>query len=181
MADKPKNRPKNRPKDRPKDEPKDEPKRESAPSPPPAPPAGVLQPGAIKFKRDPDEVQPWWYYAAIFGGIVVLSVVVLGVVSLIGRGTPPRQPLAHQAPEAAALLDLDDVRGGTLAKHAPIPGAGAIIPSPGQNTGPKVASKSVARGRRFGRPALPVIHGPAEPPKPKPSGAIFYQPRGPGL
>jgi hypothetical protein len=135
----------------------------------------------MKFQSDPDEVRPWWYYASIFGGTVVVSVIVLGIVSLLGKSTPPRRPLDHKPPEATVLLDLDDVSGGALAKPAPIPGAGAVIPTPGQPAGPKVASRSVARGRRFGRGTLPVVQGPADPPKPKPSGAIFYQPRGPGL
>ncbi|HEY3351620.1 MAG TPA: hypothetical protein VGQ83_00095 [Polyangia bacterium] len=146
----------------------------AAPAAPLPPPAGVLQPGTIK--RTEDDEPPWWRMPAIYGGTVIGSLLILGIVSLLGRGTPPKPPLSHPPPQEVAAMDLDGVDGSALAKPVVIPGAGVV---PGQHL-QKVASRAVARGRRFGGAA--AAGAPIEPPpKPKADATIHYQPRGPGL
>jgi hypothetical protein len=141
----------------------------------PALPAGVLQPGTIKATED--EEPPWWRAPAVFAGVLVVSFAALGVVTVVGKGTPPKAPLTHAAPEVLPAMDLDGVAGDALAKPVKIPGAGVI----GQPAGQKVVSRAVARGRRFGAPAVEGPAAAADAPKPKARTDISYQPHGPSF
>jgi hypothetical protein len=141
--------------------------------PSPAGLSGVLRPGTIKLTAD--EEPPPWRYPALLGGTALLGLVVLLIVHLVGRGAPPKPPTKHVPPEALAALDLDEVSGSALAKPVHLPGAG-VMP------GTKAARPGGVRARRAANPAAGIELPPAESgPKPRPTGAITYEPRGPGL
>jgi len=133
----------------------------------------VLKPGQIKASDDDEP--PWWRFYAVWGGVAAIGLIVLGIVSLVGRNTPPKPPLQHEPPKAPTALDLDDLPQDTLAQPVRLPGAG-VVPAEQKSKPAKVA---IGRGRKPGGEPLPKVEGPAEPEKKKPSGAIIYQPRGP--
>jgi hypothetical protein len=137
----------------------------------------VLRPGQIKATDE--DLPPWWRFYAIIGGATVAAVMVLGIVGLLGRKTPPKGPLQHAAPQVQVALDLDDLPADTLLKHRTLPGAGVTLAEKGVTKGGGRVGFARARKNR-GMGPLPKIEGPAQPvEKPKASGAIIYQPSGP--